>query len=105
MDMQQALQSALQPQPTPHVRLRTLRKAAQRAEVPKLRAVVQQPTPITIETLFDDVLDGAIDQITKPRKVVLTKQGGYVRARYSGEAVSVFGRTTKEATSNLKFWR
>lgn len=86
--LQQALQEVGY-QPTPHVRLRTLRREAEREA---------KTSPITIETFGDGV-----EPISKPRKVVVTEQGGYFRARYAGTAVSTFGPTAKEATHALKF--
>jgi len=74
------------------LRARLLNNAKQKKETPRPLA--------SLEAL----VDGVIDPITKPRRVVVTEQGGYFRARHDGEAVSVFGTTQKEAINNLKFF-
>jgi hypothetical protein len=38
------------------------------------------------------------------REVQVERAGGFYRARYKGEAMSCLGRTSKEATSRLRFW-
>lgn len=39
------------------------------------------------------------------RKVQVTYQGGWYRARYAGGSMSTFGRTPASATRALKFWQ
>ena len=71
-----------------HVRLRTLRRAAQRAEL------------IDLSTFVEDVLA----PIVKRRKVLVTKAGGFTKARYEGRASFVFGVDERDARSRLKTW-
>jgi hypothetical protein len=68
------------------VRLRTLRKLAAKQQT------------------FERVIDEVFAPITRNRKVVITKAGGFVRARYEGRRTYVFGSDVRHATSRLKTW-
>jgi len=79
MDMQNALQS-VGFQPTPHVRLRTLRRKAER----------------------EAKADGVIESPIKHRKIQVTKAGSHYRARYAGSSCCCFGETPEEASKKLR---
>ena len=68
------------------VRLRTLRKLAAKPQT------------------FEQVIDEVFAPITRNRKVVITKAGGFVRARYEGRRSFVFAATRQQAIRNLKYW-
>ncbi len=70
----------------PGTRLRTLRKLE-----------AKQPT-------FQKVIDEVFAPITRPKKVVISKAGDFVRARYEGRRTYVFGYDVRHATSRLKTW-
>ena len=115
MDLQQALQGAIlgttkyaeavanaeavaevitKPVHTP--RARTIRRAAERQAT-----TTQVLAPITIEAVADGVIEPLI---RKPRKVVITKSGGWYRARFQGGAFSTFGYSRQHAERALRFW-
>ena len=45
-----------------------------------------------------------IQRPNNPRKIVISKAGGFVRARYAGRKTFVFGFDAKHAMSRLKCW-
>ena len=78
-NMQQALQEVGY-RPTPHVRLRTLRRVAER----------------------EAKADGVIESPIKHRTIQVTKAGSHYRARYEGSSCCCFGETPEEASKKAE---
>ncbi len=71
------------------VRLRTLRQMTEREQA-----------SATLKKTLDEVFA----PITRPKKVVISKAGDFVRARYEGRVTYVFGYDVRHATGRLKTW-
>ena len=56
------------------------------------------------KTTMEKVIDGLLAPITQSRKIVITKAGEYVRARYEGRKTFVIGFDERIAVSRLKTW-
>jgi hypothetical protein len=90
------------------VRLRTLRRAAERdgcevVEV-KQRDLRRTQEREQITTSLERFVDGVLAPIMKLRTVTLTKAGNFTKARYEGRSSFVFGFDERDARSRLKAW-
>jgi hypothetical protein len=53
---------------------------------------------------IEAIVDEVFEPVMRPRKVIFTKAGGMVRARYEGRKTFVFGFDERHASNRLKTW-
>jgi cytidylate kinase len=53
---------------------------------------------------IDKMVDKVFETIARPRKVITSRAGGFVTARYEGRRAFVFGFDERHALSRLKTW-
>jgi hypothetical protein len=56
------------------------------------------------EPTIETVIDGLMEPVTCPLKIVFRKAGGMIKARYGGRKTFVFGYDERHAVSRLKYW-
>ena len=69
----------------------------------QLSSVGFKPTQ-TITPTIENVIDGLLEPVTRPRKVVITKAGGFVMAGYHGRKTFVISYDAADARKRLKTW-
>lgn len=50
------------------------------------------------------IVDAVMAPITRPRKIVISRAGDFVRARYEGRKTCVLALTAEQARKNLKMF-
>jgi hypothetical protein len=102
MDMQTALQA------TPGVRLRTTRRAEERAHVTATfetsRTSKRAEQHARLTASFERWIDGVVAPLIKKRRVLIQRAGDIYKARYEGNKDAAFGETPSKAASNLRLW-
>jgi hypothetical protein len=69
----------------------------------QLSSVGFKPTT-TVKPTIEALVDGLLAPTIRIRKIIITKAGEFVRARYEGRKTFVFGFDVKTAVSRLKTW-
>jgi hypothetical protein len=75
----------------------TMHQALQEVGFQPTRRREEKPT---IEKMVDKVFE----PITRPRKVITGRAGGFVTARYEGRRAFVFASDIEAARKRLKYW-
>jgi hypothetical protein len=68
-----------------------------------LKGVGIQPR-VSVPASLENVIDGLVKPLIKPRKVQVQRAGDFYKARYEGTKDATFGETPSKAAYNLRLW-
>jgi hypothetical protein len=100
--LQEALQNIISPHHSPVVLQPVAKVVACKPTRPRDVRRSQEREQVTLS--LEKFIDGLIEPLVKPRKIVISKAGDFYKARYEGRATSVFVYELKNAKKNLKFF-